>query len=82
MSDGHAGNAAAACAGAAVRSSARSFADRARGLAEISSSPGVTTSCQNAEAWRGLCDFRQMPRSAAGFGPLHHEILTMRSSSE
>jgi hypothetical protein len=39
---GHAGKAAAACAGAAVRSAARSFADRARGLAEISAPPDVT----------------------------------------
>ncbi len=42
VSVGHAGSAAAICAGAAVRSAARSFADRARGLADISSSPGVT----------------------------------------
>src|SRR6266704_6916723 len=41
-SDGHAGNAAAMCAGAAVRSAARSFAERARGLAEISLSSAVT----------------------------------------
>ncbi len=39
---GQAGNAAAACAGASVRSAARSLAERARGLAEISSSSAVT----------------------------------------
>src|SRR5580704_12065863 len=39
---GHADNAAAACAGAAVRSAARSLAERARGLAETSAGPGVT----------------------------------------
>ena len=33
-STGHAGNSAAACAGAAVRSAPRSFAERARGLAD------------------------------------------------
>ena len=39
---GHAGRLPAACAGAAVRSAARSFAERARGLADTSASPGVT----------------------------------------
>src|ERR1700674_5652734 len=39
---GHAGNVAAACAAACVRSAARSFADRARGLADISASSAVT----------------------------------------
>src|ERR1700687_5831503 len=39
---GHAGNAAATCAVASVRLAARSFADRARGLAEISSSSALT----------------------------------------
>src|ERR1700754_2743713 len=39
---GHAGNGAAACAGVSVRSAARNFAERARGLAAISSSSGVT----------------------------------------
>src|ERR1019366_1951716 len=39
---GHAGSAAAACAGAAVRSAARNLPERARGLAEISASPAVT----------------------------------------
>ena len=39
---GHAGRRSGACAGAIVRSAARSFAERARGLAATSASPGVT----------------------------------------
>jgi hypothetical protein len=39
---GNDGSAALACAGAAVRAAARSFADRARGLSATSCSPGIT----------------------------------------
>jgi hypothetical protein len=39
---GHPGNVAAGCAGASVRSAPRSFADRARGFADISDAPGVS----------------------------------------
>src|SRR5437762_1321887 len=42
VSRGQSGNLSPACAGAAVRSAARSFAERARGLAATSASPGVT----------------------------------------
>src|SRR5258708_4257577 len=80
---GHAGNTAAACAGACVRSAARSFADRARGLAEISASSGVTgrfvrmTKLDAAWAISGRCRDPPpaLPRSAKKF-------LTIRSSSE
>src|SRR6202030_1061110 len=80
---GHAGNAAAACAGASVRSAARSFADRARGLAEISSSSGVTgrlvkmTNLGAAWAISGRC--RDPPPA---FARSTRKFLTMRSSSE
>src|SRR5262249_22265483 len=80
---GHDGASALACAGASVRSAARSLAERARGLAAISLSPGITglrvsrrklgTACFTS----GRC--REPPlvlaRSAKKF-------LTMRSSSE
>ena len=74
--DGQPGNGAAACAGAAVRSAARSFAERARGLADISSSPGVTGRLVRTDKTRrGLRNLGQMPRSAAGFGAFDQEIL-------
>src|SRR5450631_2097349 len=80
---GHAGKAAAACAGASVRSAARSFAERARGLAEISSSSGVTgrlvkmTKLGAACAISGRC--RDPPPALARST---RKFLTMRSSSE
>src|ERR1700739_3191950 len=80
---GHAGNAAAICAGAALRSAARSFAERARGLAEISSSFAITgrlvrttklgAACASSGRWRD-------PPPALARSP--RKFLTMRSSSE
>src|SRR3984957_14014606 len=80
---GHAGNAAAMCAGAVLRSAARSLAERARGLAEISSSLAVTgrlvrtaklgAACASSGRWRD-------PPPALARSP--RKFLTMRSSSE
>src|ERR1700723_390714 len=80
---GHAGNAAATWAGAALRSAARSFAERARGLTESSSSSAVTgrlvrrtklgAACAISGRWRD-------PPPALARSP--RKFLTMRSSSE
>src|ERR1700676_3012278 len=80
---GHAGNAAASCAGAWVRSAARSFADRARGLADISAPSAVTGRLVKMAKLGAACAISgrcrdpppALPRSAKKF-------LTMRSSSE
>src|ERR1700704_4298325 len=80
---GQAGNLPSPCGGAAVRSAARSFADRARGLAATSASPGVTgrlvriRKLDAACATSGRCrdPLLALPRSTRKF-------LTMRSSSE
>src|SRR5665213_2814205 len=83
VSEGHAGNAAAACAGASVRSAARSFADRARGLAEISASSGVMgrlvkmAKLGAACATSGRC--RDPPPALARST---RKFLTMRTPSE
>src|ERR1700723_4020121 len=80
---GHAGNAAAACAGAAVRSAARSFAERARGLAETSAGPGVTGRLVKrpklGAAWATSGRCREPPPTLARSV---RKFLTMRSSSE
>ena len=73
---GHAGNAAAACAAASVRSAARSLAERARGLAETSSPPAVTGRLvRMTKLGARLVHFRQMPRAAAGLAAFDQEIL-------
>src|SRR5450631_1173608 len=80
---GHAGNAAAACAAAVVRSAARNFADRARGLAEISRSSAMTgrlvkmTKLGARCAISGRC--RDPPPALARST---RKFLTIRSSSE
>src|SRR5882757_2938466 len=82
-SRGQDGRASAECTGAWVRSAARSFADRARGLAAVSASPGTTgrlvriwklgAACATSGRCRDPPD--ALPRAARKF-------LTMRSSSE
>src|SRR6185437_2597481 len=80
---GHAGSSAAACAGASVRSAARNLADRARGLAAISASSGMTGRLVRTAKLGGACATAgwcrdpppALPRSTRKF-------LTMRSSSE
>src|ERR1700744_2733925 len=80
---GHAGHSGAACVGASVRSAARSLAERARGLADISASSGVTgrlvkiVKLGAAFAVSGRCRDPPpaLPRSPKKF-------LTMRSSRE
>src|ERR1700716_1515059 len=82
VSVGHAGNAAAMCAGAAVRSAARSFADRARGLAEISSSPGVTGRLVKMEKLGAACAISGRCRDPPpALLRSTRKFLTMRSSS-
>ena len=80
---GHAGNAAASCVGAAVRSATRSFAERARGLAAISSAPGVTgrlvKRLKLGTAWASSADAADPPPALARSV---RKFLTMRSSSE
>src|SRR5690349_12410368 len=80
---GHDGNSPAACTGAAVRLAARSLAERARGLAAISASPGTMgrlvkssklgAACATSGRWR---------EPAAGLPRWLKKFLTMRSSSE
>ena len=73
---GHAGSSAAACAGAAVRSAARSLADRARGLAATSASSGVTGRLVRTAKLGATCaSAGQVPRPAAGLAALDQEIL-------
>src|ERR1700675_621159 len=80
---GHAGNAAAPWAGASLRSAARSFADRARGLAEISASSAVTGRLVRIAKLRAACAtsgrWRDPPPALARSTK---KFLTMRSSSE
>src|SRR5229473_184492 len=80
---GHAGNAAAGCAGAAVRSAARSFADRARGLAEISAPSGVTGRLVKMEKLGAACAISGRCRDPPpDLLRSTRKFLTMRSSSE
>src|SRR6516165_813589 len=82
-SRGQAGKAALACAAAAVRSAARSFADRARGLSAISCSLGASGRLVRMRKLGATCLTSgkcrdpplALPRSARKF-------LTIRSSSE
>src|ERR1700738_5178751 len=83
VSVGPAGNAAAGCAGAAVRSAARSFADRARGLAAISSSSGVTGRLVKMEKLGAACAISGRCRDPPpALARSTRKFLTMRSSSE
>src|SRR5882757_6596239 len=83
VSEGHFGKLSAANAAASVRSAARSFADRARGLARTSSSPAVTGRLVRIRKLGADCAISGRCREPPPVLPrLLRKFLTMRSSSE